>query len=194
MAAESAPPPPDLPGYLLDDDSLLTKKYGKEVFNYFGWSSLNRVSFLRTDHAFLTAAVSHEDAKFLVLNDFAPLMSSASKKVLHSAKHSDVISLTGPNPFQQNEQEMIDAYDSTIDRPVLVFLGIQESKTARFQYRSYKGEPYFVVDVTPRGSYAEAANAVISSLTSGDGYFNEGMRNTTLSQAAGRSPPTLGFS
>ena len=38
-------------------DAMLSRKFGKEVANYFSGSPLNRVGFLRGDHKFLTQAL-----------------------------------------------------------------------------------------------------------------------------------------
>ena len=63
-------PVPDLP-VLPEDDSMLTRKFGREVANYFSGSPLNRVSFLRTNYGFLAAAFAHPTTRILPMNGLA---------------------------------------------------------------------------------------------------------------------------
>ena len=93
-------PVPELPA-LADDGSMLGRKFGREVANYFSGSPLNRVSFLRTDHAFLQTAFSHPAARFLLLHDLNPLVEGNSatfayvknEVVLHELAYDHVCSL-----------------------------------------------------------------------------------------------------
>lgn len=183
--------PLDLETLLAEDKSLLTKKYGKEVVNYFGGSNLNRFSFLRTDHPFLSKAFSHEDTLFLVLNDLAPLIRSPSQ--LHTVSASYIIPLTGSEPFKKSEEEMIRDYDSEQTMPLIIFLGIREGDDASFQHGRYRGRPFFAVDVTPRGSYADVANTVIEKLTADGSVFKQTVRNITLSSTEGTPHPSFRY-
>ncbi|KAA6413234.1 MAG: NADH pyrophosphatase [Lasallia pustulata] len=73
-------PQPELPEPAHPDlDSMLTRKFGKEVANYFSGSPLNRVSFLRTDQPFLSAALQHPSTTFLLFNDLSPLTLSPTR-------------------------------------------------------------------------------------------------------------------
>lgn len=170
-------PTPDLPLLPLED-SHLTQKFGRETANYFSGSPLNRLSFLRTDGPFLRAAFTHRDARFLLLNNLAPLV-QADPAHLAFATHADVAPLTGADPFAQSEEEMIAGYDSSEEQVVVVFLGVDEKgelplsggdkgeggeEEEGFRYRDFKGAPYFAVDVTPRGKTADAARALIKSM------------------------------
>ncbi|KAL2016739.1 hypothetical protein VTK56DRAFT_3128 [Thermocarpiscus australiensis] len=165
-------PVPDLP-VLPDEDSLLSKKFGREIANYFSGNPLNRVSFLRSDHEFLRSAFSHGHARFLLMNNLAPLVQSDPAH-LAFATYSDVVPLTGPDPFSKTEEEAIRDYNSEEARPIIVFLGIDERSqlplnegregTEPFTYRDFKGSPYFAVDVTPREGLADAANALIAAM------------------------------
>lgn len=55
MPTQPANPEPAHP----DVDSMLSRKFGKEVANYFSGSPLNRLAFLRADNVFLSKALKH---------------------------------------------------------------------------------------------------------------------------------------
>ncbi|KAH9903644.1 NUDIX hydrolase domain-like protein [Xylariomycetidae sp. FL2044] len=168
---------PDLP-ILAEDDSMLSRKFGREVANYFSGSPLNRVSFLRTDNAFLSAAFAHPAASFLLMDNLSPLARDPAH--LAYVGRDDVVPLTGPEPFRKTEEEQIAAFNSDLTQPVLLFLGIDEKKPG-FEYRDYKGSPYFALDVTPKGSIAEKAQAVIEAAKAKPGLsFLPGVRLMTL--------------
>ncbi|KAK3302433.1 NUDIX hydrolase domain-like protein [Chaetomium strumarium] len=175
-------PTPDLPTLTFADSeetSLLSRKFGREIANYFSGSPLNRLSFLRADHDFLRAAFAHSRARFLLLNALAPLVQAADTAQLAFATHADVVALTGPaesgGPFSRTEEEMVAQYDSSEERVIVVFLGVDETsildatttqkeEVEEFRYRDFKGTPYFAVDVTPRGKLAGAAEGVINAM------------------------------
>ena len=106
-------PVPDLPVLLRDDDSLLTRKFGRETANYFSGSPLNRVSFLRTDYGFLSAAFAHASASFLLLDNLSPLARDPAN--LAYVGTADVAPLTGPRPFAASEDEQVRAYNSELE-------------------------------------------------------------------------------
>ncbi|KAK0646094.1 NUDIX hydrolase domain-like protein [Cercophora newfieldiana] len=172
------------------EDSLLSQKFGPETANYFSGSPLNRLSFLRTDHAFLQSAFTHPSASFLLMNNLAPLVQSDSSHIA-LVSGPDVFPLTGKEPFVKTEEELIKEFDSSVARPVVIFLGVDEGghfsgHTAgqthdEFAYKEYKGVPYFTVDVTPRGSLAEAANEVIAAVkTKGFSFHDTSPRHMGL--------------
>jgi len=170
-------PAPDLPN-LPTEDSLLSRKFGRETINYFSGSPLNRVSFLRDDQKFLQAAFAHSQARFLLMNNLAPLVHASDTAQLAFATNADVTLLTGTDPFAKTEEEMIRDYDSEEERALIVFLGINEAGELPlddseagepFTYKEFKGAPYFAIDVTPRGKLADAATALIEAMK-GKGY------------------------
>jgi NAD+ diphosphatase len=176
---------PDLEDLLGPDDSMLSKKFGKEVVNYFGWSNINRLSFLRPDNVFLHQAFSHEHTSIIVLNNLSPLTHQSPQKLLIK-KPADVTTVTGLDLFLKSEDEMIQDYDSKASRPLVVFLGILEDLTADFEYGKYRGKPFFAVDITPRGSYTDAATALIENFTKdGGATFHQATRHATLDDTAG---------
>ncbi|KAH8158792.1 hypothetical protein CIB48_g9454 [Xylaria polymorpha] len=168
---------PDLP-ILAADDSMLSRKFGREVANYFSGSPLNRVSFLRGDHAFLNAAFSHPSTSFLLLDNYSPLAKDTAN--LAYVSKEDVVPLTGAEPFETTEAEQIKSFNSTITQPVILFLGLDEKKKG-FEYREYRGNPYFAIDVTPKGSIEEKAKSVIEAVKAKQGVsFIPGGRLLTL--------------
>jgi NAD+ diphosphatase len=173
---------PDLP-LLAADDSMLSRKFGREVTNYFSGSPLNRVSFLRTDHAFLRAAFAYPKTSFLLMDNYSPL--AKDTRNLAYVSGDDVTPLTGSDPFGPTEEENIRNFNSEITQPLILFLGLDEKKSD-FQYRDYKGQPYFAIDVTPKGLIAEKAQAVIDKVKGRDGVsFIPGARLLTLNSPEG---------
>lgn len=173
---------PDLP-ILGTDDSMLSRKFGREVANYFSGSPLNRVSFLRADHAFLNAAFAHPSTSFLLLDNYSPLAKDTT--TLAYVSKEDIEPLTGPEPFKATEEEQIKNFNSAITQPIVLFMGLDEKKTG-FQYREYKGNPYFAVDVTPKGSIEEKAKSIIEAVKAKHGVsFIPGARLLTLNAPEG---------
>ncbi|KAI0393585.1 NUDIX hydrolase domain-like protein [Xylariaceae sp. FL0594] len=168
---------PDLP-ILAADDSMLSRKFGREVTNYFSGSPLNRVSFLRTDHAFLKAAFAYPKTSFLLMDNYSPLAKDTQNLAYVSG--DDIALLTGTDPFGASDEEQIRNFNSEITQPIILFLGLDEKKPD-FAYRDYKGHPYFAIDVTPKGTIAEKAKEVINAVKARDGVsFIPGARLLTL--------------
>ena len=141
-------------------------------------SPLNRVSFLRTDQAFLSAALKHPSTLFLLFNNLSPL--ARSPKQLDYAQYSDVQPLIGDNPYAKSEADLISEYDSTITIPQLLFLGIDESNGTGLEWNIYRGAPYFAVDVTPKGTITAKAGELIEAMKSRGLQFVEGRMHTSL--------------
>jgi len=132
---------------------MLSRKFGQEIVNYFSGSPLNRVSFLRSNTAFLRAALPR--SKFLLLRNLEPL--AVSKTTLAWVGYETVRALVG-NPFGAEVEEFLREYDSRVEIPTLVFLGINEGDRdgERFEFEGeggkYVGRPCFALDVTGEGS------------------------------------------
>ncbi|KAL2004653.1 hypothetical protein VTN00DRAFT_3181 [Thermoascus crustaceus] len=143
-------------------DEMLSRKFGKEVTNYFAGSPLNRVGFLRTDHTFLNAAVKHGSTSFLLFNNNAPLVKDPSK--LAFVNYKDVQGLIGDDPFKSSEKQLVAEYNSSITRPLLVLLGLDERRKEGFTYKRWSGAPFFALDVTPTGTLQKQAQSVIEAV------------------------------
>lgn len=147
-------------------------------------SPLNRVSFLRPDTPFLSAAFKHPSTRFLLFNNLWPLLKTAQSLTYVSL--SDIKSITGEDPYSKPEADLINEFDSTKYTPQLVFLGLDERKEALEKGLTwkeyYKGQPYFALDVTPKGSIKDAAEALIKAKTEGDdkSYFAQGRMHLSL--------------
>lgn len=183
---------PDLMRVHDDDGSVLAQKFGPGVTNYYSGSPLNRVSFLRDDNAFLSRAFTSPDAQFVALNEFAPLVTDAT--TLKPIRLEDFVSVSGPDPFNKSMKDTIAAYDSKATKPLVVFLGIREDEVSEFKIREFQGCPWFGVDLTPRGTYADAAKKVIEKLTSNGAFFLQSARQNTLSSELGKSSPATSCS
>ncbi|KAK1535487.1 NUDIX domain-containing protein [Colletotrichum paranaense] len=168
----------NLPAPVDDPDSMLSRKFGRETVNYFAGSVLNRVGWLRTDHTFIRSAFQSKDTKFMLLKDLSPLTSAPTRVQFVSC--DDVKPLTTEDPFGPSEEDLIKNFDSTVTKPLIIFLGLEESAKVPFEYKGLKGRPWFAVDVTPKGSYADAANQLIEAQSSKGYKFLEGMRPMTL--------------
>ncbi|PBP27555.1 NADH pyrophosphatase [Diplocarpon rosae] len=179
------PPQPSLPDPAHADlDSMLSRKFGREVANYFSGSPLNRVSFLRGNHEFITKALTHASTSFLLFKDLAPLATDPTR--LAYVAHKDVKPLIGENPFECSEEEMVKVYNSAVTLPLVLFLGLDEKKKDGFEHGIYKGRPYFAVDVTPRGTVQKQANDVIEAVTAKGNTFVEGRMHMTLNAPEGK--------
>lgn len=178
------PPQPSLPDPAHHDvDSMLSRKFGREVANYFSGSPLNRVSFLRAKYDFITKALTHPSTQFLLFNDLAPLAKDSTQ--LAYVEHKDIKSLIGENPFERTEEDLIKEYNSAVTLPLVLFLGLDERKKDGFEHGIYKGTPFFAVDVTPRGSVEKQANGVIEALKEKELKFIEGRMHMTLNAPEG---------
>lgn len=184
-------PIPDLP-ILEAEDSMLSRKFGRELSNYFAGSPLNRVGFLRSDHAFLRSAFSHPSARFLLLNELAPLVDESQRRLAYVG-HTEVTPFTGADPFEKSEEQMIKDFNSDEFKPLILLLGLDEANKLPasegdpgFQYKDYKGRPYFAVDVTPKGSGAEGANKVIDAVKAKGWSFYQNQRHMGLEAGEGK--------
>ncbi|KAJ6781527.1 hypothetical protein PWT90_09353 [Aphanocladium album] len=154
------------------DDSMLTRKFGQEVINYYSGTRLNRYSFLRADAAFLRRAAASPAARFVALSHLNAV--AVDKSQLATFTADDVRPLIGAEPaFAVEEKTAIAQYDSTKATPLVVFLGLVDGSIGgtaapegeeaveieTTNHGTVKAQPYFAVDVTPRDTYKEAAEA-----------------------------------
>jgi NAD+ diphosphatase len=168
--------PPELPiTPNWDVDSVLSRKYGKEVTNYFSGSPISRVSFLREDHDFLDEVV--KQAKIIVFKNLAPLTSNSGGKIEYLS-FCDVEPIIGKSPYATSEKETIATFTPTSPTPVLIFLGLDESAPdpkPSFKSGKYSGTPTFALDVSElsEGSSTTTLSAIktlVDKLSSTEGY------------------------
>ncbi|PLB42346.1 NAD(+) diphosphatase [Aspergillus candidus] len=146
-------------------DSMLSRHFGRETVNYFSSSPLNRLSFLRSEHPFLSAALRHPSTRFVLLKDLAPLTKTPSE--LYLAQYDEVRNLVPENFYDKPEEDMIKDFDSRKTTANLIFLGVDETrKQDGLAWKIYTGAPFFALDVTPKGCEEQqnGANAVISAM------------------------------
>ncbi|EXJ92233.1 hypothetical protein A1O3_00783 [Capronia epimyces CBS 606.96] len=166
---------PDLPQPAhLDRDSALARKFGREVTNYFGGSPLNRLSFLREDYTFLAGAFAHPSTKFILFKALSPVVKSPSE--IYYATYDEIKALLPQNPFEKPEKEQIAEFDSSIDIPTVVFLGVDEKITDGFSFKNFVGAPHFAVDITPKKTFEKEANELADKFVNSGLKFSEGMR------------------
>lgn len=182
-------------------DSMLSRKFGKEVANYFSGSPLNRVSFLRTDHSFLSKALTHPSTSFLLYNSLAPLTDAAKslayvsyreiRPLLKRAWDGDAGGLGEGNPFRKSEEEQIKEFDSRNTIPTLLFLGLDERVKGDgvFEHGIYTGNAYFALDVTPQGDLEVEANKILEAVKVKGLVFEGNRMILSLNAAEGSSRP-----
>jgi NAD+ diphosphatase len=141
-------------------------------------SPLNRVSFLRGDHKFLSAAVKHPSTSFLVFSNLSPLSHDPTR--LCYVSYKDIQLLIGNDPYLQSDEELIASYDSSVTLPNLIFLGLNEQNKSGFVWSIYHGSPYFALDITSRGAKSEAAPNLIKKFENQGLSFLEGRTHMTL--------------
>jgi NAD+ diphosphatase len=155
-------------------------------------SPLNRLSFLREDPSFISTALTHPSSQIVLLSNLAPLAKTPSK--LHYASYRDIESLIPSAFFSMCERDAIQCFDSSNVPPLLVFLGIDESRPDGFAWGKYQGTPTFALDLTtgefkePQSVYEEIIEAfesqgssflrgkVIMSLTADEGTLSGNLR------------------
>lgn len=184
-------PPIQLPvnPILANDGSMLTRRFGKEVINYYAGGRLNRFSFLRSDTAFLKKAATSPAARYIALNDLNALI--VDKRLAFFA-FDEVSSLIGADPFHLTEDETIKAFDSTRSSPLVVFLGILEDDgdhghIASGEHGDIGGQPHFAIDITPKGSHSERAKSFLKDQESKGHSVDSNPRGMTLHPDAGKS-------
>lgn len=136
------------------------------------------MSFLRTDHAFLSAALKHPSTSFLLFNNLSPLAKDPTK--LEYASFKDIQPLVGGDPYSKTEEQMISGYNSSVTIPQLLFLGLDEHQKTGFEWEIYRGAPYFALDVTPKSTISSAAEQLIESMKSRGLQFVEGRMHMSL--------------
>jgi len=150
---------------------MLSRKFGREIANYFSGSPLNRVGFLRGDHSFLSQALKHPTTGFLVCNELQPLIKKEDQGKIDGklawVKYEDVQPVIGEDPYANDEKKMVDMFNSEKISPQMIFLGIDEKVKDGLSYKGknqYTGRPFFAVDVTPKGSVKEECEQLIQRL------------------------------
>jgi NAD+ diphosphatase len=186
----SATQVPDLPvvAALVSDDSMLTRRFGKEVVNYYAGSSINRFSFLRADTGFLRKAAASPTARYMALSELCPLV--VDKKTPAYFTFNEIQPLVGSEPFAQTEDEAIKNFDSTKTSPLIVFLGMLEEGNedciSSTDHGDIQGHPYFAVDITPKGNHAEKAAGFLAEQEKKEITLDKNPRAMNYSPAAGK--------
>ena len=190
----SAPNLPVLP-FLENDTSMLTRKFGKEVVNYYAGGTLNRYSFLRPDTTFLRAAITSPKSRFIALDKLNPLSVGKSQLAYLGLEELKPL-LAGGDLFKTTEEEFIAQYDSSAVNPLVVFLGLreegaegqQQEALATAEGGTVKGEAYFAVDISVRGGNADAVGAFLKTQEEQGRTVQTNPRSMSLHAEAGEFP------
>ncbi|KZT10914.1 uncharacterized protein LAESUDRAFT_721313 [Laetiporus sulphureus 93-53] len=169
--------------------------------NFLSGSSLNRLSWLRTSHAFLNAIALSPATRWILYQGGQPLLvadPSTRKRSLARLSAADVRPLLGKEPFfQQGQTEDELALDDVLilkaarfHGPPIVFLGLQEPQSGK-------------ADALPSSQFSAKADpaAVIANLK-GTPFFSldvtdvpqEALEKTFQDSEAGRAGAELSFS
>ena len=124
------------------------------------------------DNSFLSAALRHPTTKILIFRTLEPLVENPQK--LAFATHNDVNSLIGDDPYSKSEADQMQEFDSSVFRPHLVFLGLDDRVEGISYKDHYKGAPFFALDVTPQQSLQEASEQLISQFEGRGHSFAQG--------------------
>ena len=106
------------------------------------------------------------------MNNLAPLAQNPTK--LEYATYNDIQPLVGDDPYSKPEDVLISEYNSSITIPQLLFLGLDERHRNGFEWKIYRGSPYFALDITPKGSIEPQAKAIIDKMEAKDLIFVQG--------------------
>jgi len=149
-------------------------------------SPLNRLSFLREDYTFLAGAFSHPSSRFILFKTLSPLIKSPTE--LYYASYSEIQALVPVNPFAKTEKEQVEEFDSRIEVPQVVFLGIDEKvgEGAGFHYKNFTGAPHFAIDITPKKYFEKEAVALAENFLGNGLKFSEGMRAMSFPADVGK--------
>jgi NAD+ diphosphatase len=137
------------------------------------------VSFLRNDHPFLSQALKHPTASFLVFKNLEPLVEGPTK--LATASYTDVKPIIGDDPFSKTEEDQIKEYNSSTYVPQMIFLGLDE-RTDGITYKDqYKGAPFFAVDISPKHESIKEVSETLSKTFEDRGlHFSKGRLHMAL--------------
>ena len=105
------------------------------------------------------------------------------------ASHKEINSLTGENPFEKPEADIIKEFNSSITLPLVLFLGLDERRKDGFEYGIYKGSPYFAIDITPKGTIKERAEGIIEAMKAKGMVFLEGRTAMAMNAPEGALSP-----
>jgi NAD+ diphosphatase len=184
MSKVFTPGPPSL----ANDDSMISRKFGREVINYYGGGLLNRFSFLRNDINFIRRAATAPTTQFIALRDLNPLIADPTRLAFFN--HEDVKPLIGVDPFGRTDEDKKSTFDSTKPSPLLLFLGLLPDTPKGLDLETTKhgvvnGQPYFALDVTPQGHFAEEAETFLKKAEAKGYSVQTNVRTMTLHPEAG---------
>lgn len=102
--------------------------------------------------------------------------------------HRDVQALVPIDIFDRTEDDALRSYDSRTASPLLVFLGIDESREDDgMSFSEYKGAPHFALDVTPKGPYEKECRGIVETMEAQGLEFHQARVITAVSPDEGMS-------
>ena len=126
----------------------------------------------------------HPNTRIVLLNNLNPMVTPSGR--LGHVTPLEVAHLIGKNPYRQTEVELINGFDSRHTIPQLIFLGLDESNNFGLRWKSYSGDPYFSLDVTPKSWYADQARSLIEQLEKKEMDFSKSKFQLRLPAREGR--------
>ena len=96
--------------------------------------------------------------------------------------------------FDKTEEDVLKAYDSRKASPLLIFLGLDESRPDDgLKFREYKGAPYFALDVTPKGQDEGVCRGIVEGMEARGLRFHQTRVITQVSPDEGMRRQYLRF-
>lgn len=131
-------------------------------------------------------AFAHPATRFILFKNLSPLITSPTD--LYYAKYDEVKSLIPLNPFEKTEKEQIEEFDSRIEIPQVIFLGIDEkiSDGSGLHYKNFTGGPHFALDISPKKTYEQEAIDLTEKFVQAGLKFSEGMRAMSFPADVGK--------
>ncbi|KAG2178975.1 hypothetical protein INT43_001824 [Umbelopsis isabellina] len=140
------------------EDNEVKHKFRKNNVNYFAGSPLNRYSWFRSDKAVLSRLLRAQSARFVLLSELKPLIDDSQEHApMHFGGWDEVQDIIG-DPYNDD--------DTAKNLPILVFLGIDETKGL-----AEEGVAYWALDVTPKGERKSQMEQFIQDLSNRELQF-----------------------
>lgn len=127
--------------------STLTEIFGDSNNAYFSNGRIDRLAFLRMRNDLLDKASTSQSARYLTFEELNALRGEDGKFAY--VRYDDLEHQLG-RPYQKDEKAQVNEFDPDVHHPTLVFLGLDSNgpSAEQLQLGSYRGVPYFALDVT----------------------------------------------
>lgn len=131
--------------------TTLTEIFGPANNAYFSNANgrFDRLAFFRMQYDLLDKASTHRSARYLTFESLNALRNANGNFAY--VGYEDLADVIG-RPYQKDEKTQVQEFNPAEHRPTMVFLGLDLEASKRpeaIQLGSYRGVPYFAIDVSP---------------------------------------------